>query len=56
MTAPMFKTEHRGMYAYRYRSDDNGATWVFMHSEHENTVARRESEALEQARLQREMK
>lgn len=56
MTTPVFKTEHRGFYSYRYRSDDNGQTWLFQHSEHENQVARRESEQAEQARIQRELK
>lgn len=53
---PLFKTVHQGMYAHHYRSDDNGQTWIFQHAEHENQVARRESEQMEQARIQREEK
>jgi hypothetical protein len=52
----MFKTEHRGMYAYRYRSDDGGKTWTFLSSQHENVSARLATEAYEQAAIQREFK
>jgi len=54
--APIFKTEHRGFYAYRYRSDDGGKTWTFLYSQHENVTARVSAQAAEQAAIQREYK
>lgn len=44
------------MYSYRYRSDDGGQTWTFLHSTHENVTARNDAMAYEQAHIQRELK
>jgi hypothetical protein len=53
---PRYKTEHRGMYAYRYRSLDGGKSWEFMHSTHENVSQRLSEQSMKQHRIQTELK